>query len=213
MSGALFLTENEMCAGSHLSTPNDRGNSSAKIIKLLNFRPYFGLHQPGTPGHEVMFKRSHGFTLIELMIVVAIIGILASLAISAYQTYTIRAQIAEGLNFAASAKVHIVDAYNNNGVAPANRAEAGMSPLATDSNGAYVSQMEITNGRIDVTFGGPRAHLAIAGQTLSLTPYGTSNAVGWRCGNAAALTGPLLPGGDPHLAPTMDARYLPASCR
>jgi type IV pilus assembly protein PilA len=160
-----------------------------------------------------MFKRSHGFTLIELMIVVAIIGILASLAISAYQTYTIRAQIAEGLNFAASAKVHIVDAYNNNGVAPANRAEAGMSPLATDSNGAYVSQMEITNGRIDVTFGGPRAHVAIAGQTLSLTPYGGSNAVAWRCGNSAAPAGPLLPGGDPHVAPTMEVRYLPSSCR
>jgi type IV pilus assembly protein PilA len=160
-----------------------------------------------------MFKKRQGFTLIELMIVVAIIGILASLAISAYQTYTVRAQIAEGLNLASSAKVHIVDAYNNNGVAPVDRVAAGMSPLATDSSGAYVSQMAISNGRIDVTFGGPRAHPAIVGQTLSLTPHNSGNAVGWRCGNAGPLAGGLLPGGDPHLAPTMDARYLPASCR
>jgi type IV pilus assembly protein PilA len=161
-----------------------------------------------------MFKKNQGFTLIELMIVVAIIGILASLAISAYQTYTVRAQISEGLNFAGSAKVHIVDAFNNTGVAPADRSEAGMSPNPADSSGAYVSQMNITNGRVDVTFGGPRAHLAIAGQTLSLTPYSSgNNAVAWRCGYSGALAGGLLPGGDPHIDPTIDSRYLPANCR
>jgi type IV pilus assembly protein PilA len=165
-------------------------------------------------GMPEMFRRSQGFTLIELMIVVAIIGILASLAISAYQTYTVRAQIAEGLNFAAAAKVHIVDAYNNNGVAPADRAAAGMSPNPGDSNGAYVSQMNISNGRVDITFGGPRAHPAIAGQTLSFTPYiSGGNAVAWRCGYSGALSGATLPGGDPHINPTIDTRYLPASCR
>lgn len=159
-------------------------------------------------------ERSQGFTLIELMIVVAIIGILASLAISAYQTYTVRAQIAEGLNFAATAKTHIVDAYTNSGVAPADRGAAGMSLNPADSNGAYVSRMNIANGRIDVTFGGPRAHQAIAGQTLSLTPYiSGGNAVAWRCGFAGPLAGGLLPGGDPHVDPTIEARYLPASCR
>jgi type IV pilus assembly protein PilA len=161
-----------------------------------------------------MLKRNHGFTLIELMIVVAIIGILASLAISAYQTYVVRAQIVEGINFAASAKVNIVDAYTNTGVAPADRVAAGMSALATDSSGNYVTQMDISNGRIDVTYGGPRAHAAIVGQTLSVTPYiSGNNAVAWRCGNAPALAGGLLPGGDPHIPPTMDPRYLPASCR
>ena len=73
------------------------------------------------------------------MIVVAIIGILASLAISAYQTYTVRAQVTEGLNFAAGAKVPVADAYTLAGVAPANRVAAGMTPAATDSSGNYVS--------------------------------------------------------------------------
>jgi len=161
-----------------------------------------------------MQPRSKGFTLIELMIVVAIIGILASLAVSAYQTYTVRAQIAEGLNFAAGAKVPIVDAYTNGGVAPANRAAAGMTPLATDSRGSYVSAVEITDGRIDVQFGGPLAHQDIIGETLSVTPYETTgNTIIWRCGNAAAPIGNLLAGGAAHLPPTLDPRYLPSNCR
>ncbi|MCH7853759.1 MAG: pilin, partial [Proteobacteria bacterium] len=68
-----------------------------------------------------MKSRNQGFTLIELMIVVAIIGILASLAISAYQTYTVRAQIAEGLSMAAGAKSPVTEAYTLDGFAPANR--------------------------------------------------------------------------------------------
>lgn len=162
----------------------------------------------------VMQQRSRGFTLIELMIVMAIIGILASLAVSAYQTYTVRAQIAEGLNFAAGAKVPIVDAYTNGGVAPANRAAAGMTPLATDTRGNYVASTEIVDGRVDITFGGPLAHQDIIGETLSVTPYETiGNTVIWRCGNAPAPAGNLLAGGAAHLPPTMDLRYLPTSCR
>ena len=84
-------------------------------------------------------ERSGGFTLIELMIVVAIIGILASLAILAMQTYTVRAQITEGLNMADGAKVPIVDAYTNSGRAAADRSAAGTSPNAADTRGNYVS--------------------------------------------------------------------------
>ncbi|MDA0679096.1 MAG: pilin [Proteobacteria bacterium] len=161
-----------------------------------------------------MPQRCRGFTLIELMIVIAIIGVLASLAVSAYQTYTVRAQIAEGLSFAAGAKVPVVDAYTNGGIAPVNRQAAGMTPMATDTRGSYVTSVEIVNGRVDITFGGPLAHQDIIGTVLSLTPYETTgNTVSWRCGYGAAPQGALLNGGSGHVAPTVDPRYLPSNCR
>ncbi len=165
-------------------------------------------------GKRGLRRHQRGFTLIELMIVVAIIGILASLAISAYQTYTVRAQITEGLNFAAGAKVPIVDAYTQSGIAPADRPSAGMTPAPTDTRGNYTSQVDVVDGRIDVTFGGTRAHASIFGQTLSLTPYQTpGDTVVWRCGYAAAPGGILLPGGAAHQNPTVQPRYLPVACR
>jgi len=166
-------------------------------------------------GNPTVTKNNKGFTLIELMIVVAIIGILASLAISAYQTYTVRAQIAEGLNMAAGAKTPITEAYTNDGVAPADRVAAGMTADPADTRGAYVSQVAISNGRIDITFGGPKAHSDIIGETLSVTPYETAgNTVIWRCGFAGAPPGSaLLLGGAGHLDPTLNARYLPTNCR
>ena len=161
-----------------------------------------------------MIKRNQGFTLIELMIVVAIIGILASLAVSTYQTYTVRAQIAEGLNMAAGAKSPIIEAYTNDGIAPADRTAAGMTPTATDTAGNFVSAVDIVNGRIVITMGGPRVHQAVAGQNFSLTPYETTgNTVSWRCGWALEPVGDLLQGGDDHVDPTIEARYLPGACR
>lgn len=165
-----------------------------------------------------MDRQQRGFTLIELMIVVAIIGILASLAVSAYQTYTVRAQVAEALTMGAGAKTPIMDAFTNSGEPPANRAAAGMSAAATDTKGRYVAQVNVDDGRVDVTMGG-RAHADAMGDTISFTPYLTpSNGVVWRCGNAPAPGGGavLLTGGgvtSAHQASTLDPRYLPSTCR
>ena len=159
-------------------------------------------------------RQQTGFTLIELMIVVAIIGILASLALSSYQTYTIRAQMAEAINMGAGAKTPIIDAFSQDGIAPADRIAAGMSAVATDSRGMYVSQVSIFNGRVDVMMGN-RAHADISTKIISFTPYMTpSGGTVWRCGAAAQPGGgAVLMPGTVYRPSQIPARYLPSTCR
>jgi type IV pilus assembly protein PilA len=164
-------------------------------------------------------KINQGFTLIELMIVIAIIGILASLAVSAYQTYTIRTQVAEAINMALPAKVGIVDAFNNSGIPPAGRVEAGMTVAATDSRGQFVSQANIVNGRVDVMMGN-NVHGDVSGDVISFTPYHVpGGSIIWRCGAASAPGNgavPLSDGGGnsaAYIVSTLASRYMPSVCR
>ncbi len=162
-----------------------------------------------------MKRKTGGFTLIELMIVVAIIGILASLAVSAWETYTVRAQVAEGLGMAAGAKTPIADAWMQSGVAPVDRVAAGLTANPADTSGGYVSGVNIVGGRVDVTFGGD-AHASISGQTLSLTPYvnPSSTAIVWRCGYSSAPGGTILDAANgPYQSGTILVRYVPSVCR
>src|ERR1700730_9666787 len=118
-----------------------------------------------------------GFTLIELMIVVAIIGILAAIAIPAYQNYTIRAQVTEGLNLSGGWKTAIAEYYANTGAWPSQTDLSGTSP----SNGNYVTMVTVNSGVIVITYGA-QANQAISGQTLTLVPYTTaSDDVLWQC--------------------------------
>ena len=155
-----------------------------------------------------MFKQvQKGFTLIELMIVIAIIGILAAIAIPAYQNYTIRAQVTEGLTLADGWKTAISEYYANTGNWPVVTNLTGTSV----SVGKYESSVTVTTGgTILITYGG-QANAKVSGLTLSLVPYtNANNDVLWQCGTSTAPSGTVASGAT--VQTTVSAQYLPTSC-
>jgi type IV pilus assembly protein PilA len=150
-------------------------------------------------------KIEYGFTLIELMIVIAIIGILAAIAIPAYQNYTIRAQVTEGLTLADGWKTAIAEYYANKGTWPVQGNLTGTSV----SVGKYESTVTVTTGGvIMITYGG-QANVKLSNLTLSLVPYTNSNNdVLWQCGTATPPSGTTTG----TAATTVSAQYLPTSC-
>ena len=155
-----------------------------------------------------------GFTLIELMIVVAIIGILAAIAIPAYQNYTIRAQVTEGLSLADGWKTSIAEYYANNGSFPtcsSTTGGAGCIAAAGATTGKYVSGVALAaGGQIVITYG-QQANSKISTLTLDLSPgLSQNNDVVWVCGKAAVPSG--LSSAPPADTTSVPAQYLPTVC-
>ena len=139
-----------------------------------------------------MNKNETGFTLIELMIVVAIIGILASVSISAYQNFTIRAQLAEGLTLAGPAKSAIAEFYSQSGNWPTGNQEAGLADELS-IQGKYVGQLTVTDNQIEILFVN-ESHGAIQGKTITLTAFDNEGSVEWNCSSEGQIPSSQLPG-------------------
>jgi len=165
-----------------------------------------------------------GFTLIELMIVVAIIGILAAIAIPAYQDYTIRTQVSEGLTLASDVKAGVAEYAAQTGLWPVNLAEAGLgsAAAAADKSGRYVLSIDVLDaGTIQIVYGRD-ANSRIQNAQLAIQPYVNDNGdVVWRCGaadaplNVFANSGGQAGGGNTSVAGTtnLSDKHMPASCR
>lgn len=145
-----------------------------------------------------MKRIQQGFTLIELMIVVAIIGILAAIAIPAYQDYVIRTQVSEGMTLGSGAKTALAEYYDNYGRFPTNNTSAGLASPASIT-GKYVLDVDVSDviGQIRATYG-KDANTAISGDYLIISAVSHDGSVEWVCGGGST---------------NVEEKYRPASCR
>jgi fimbrial protein ecpC len=150
-------------------------------------------------GVNLMKKLQKGFTLIELMIVIAIIGILAAIALPAYQDYIARSQMTEGFNLAGGQKGALSEFYADKGRWPSNNTEAGIA-AASQITGKYVANVAVNASQITATMKSSEISKGIQGKTITLTGTVAGNpqdqgSYQWACESNAS------------------AKYLPASCR
>ncbi|HFA5281516.1 TPA: pilin, partial [Neisseria gonorrhoeae] len=123
-----------------------------------------------------------GFTLIELMIVIAIVGILAAVALPAYQDYTARAQVSEAILLAEGQKSAVTEYYLNHGKWPENNDSAGVASSPTDIKGKYVKEVEVKNGVVTATMKSDGVNKEIKDKKLSLWARRQDGSVKWFCG-------------------------------
>lgn len=150
--------------------------------------------------HRSLHRPQAGFTLIELMIVIAILGILLAIAIPAYSDYTVRAKVSEGILAGASAKTAVSETRTDKGSWPADNQAAGMANTLAST---YVSSVQVANGVITITLANKPALASAANTTIVLTPTFGSGSIGWSCNGAGGY----------GAAGTVPSKFVPSSCR
>ncbi|HGG9222785.1 TPA: pilin [Neisseria meningitidis] len=159
-----------------------------------------------------------GFTLIELMIVIAIVGILAAVALPAYQDYTARAQVSEAILLAEGQKSAVTEYYLNHGIWPANNNSAGVA-TSTDIKGKYVQSVEVKNGVVTAIMASSNVNNEIKGKKLSLWAKRQDGSVKWFCGQPVARANANGANNDEVTAANgkgtanIDTKHLPSTCR
>ncbi|HEZ7114910.1 TPA: pilin [Neisseria meningitidis] len=157
-----------------------------------------------------------GFTLIELMIVIAIVGILAAVALPAYQDYTARAQVSEAILLAEGQKSAVTEYYLNHGKWPGNNTSAGVAS-ASDIKGKYVQSVEVKNGVVTAEMKSTGVNNEIKGKKLSLWAKRQDGSVKWFCGQPVARNDKATDDGVTADAAAngkkIDTKHLPSTCR
>ncbi|HFC7684281.1 TPA: pilin [Neisseria meningitidis] len=156
-----------------------------------------------------------GFTLIELMIVIAIVGILAAVALPAYQDYTARAQVSEAILLAEGQKSAVTEYYLNHGKWPGDNSSAGVASSST-IKGKYVEKVEVKNGVVTAEMKSTGVNKEIQGKKLSLWAKRQDGSVKWFCGQPVTRDATAKANADDVTADSdkkIDTKHLPSTCR
>ncbi|HGH6266826.1 TPA: pilin [Neisseria meningitidis] len=157
-----------------------------------------------------------GFTLIELMIVIAIVGILAAVALPAYQDYTARAQVSEAILLAEGQKSAVTEYYLNHGIWPGDNSSAGVA-TSSKIKGKYVKEVTIANGVVTATMLSSGVNKEIQGKKLSLWAKRQDGSVKWFCGLPVTRTAPNASADADAVNKVtgneIDTKHLPSTCR